>query len=265
MLHSSSILRSFPLRAETTVDLSGSSMLPFPNVPCSLTPPQSPVTIASCGDLLLPSSRYDAVGLRVTTITRLNRFTCVTARPSLVPTLNSCRYLHEPKARFPVGRLVPLSEAGISPAGSIRLFLTHHIGGAARRELGGKESAQPVRRRARTAHPSPRRDACACHCNMSCMTAACDGGGTRRARQRGQGFPVGSNRSGVRRIRFATGNAAMSADRECPLIESVGWKLHHTRYPDRGSDSGEAAPIRRLLLSGLRSIPRSDASLLRTI
>ena len=66
MLHSSSILRSFPLRAETTVDLSGSSMLPFPNVPCSLTPPQSPVTIASCGDLLLPSSHYDPVGLRVT-------------------------------------------------------------------------------------------------------------------------------------------------------------------------------------------------------
>jgi len=49
-------------------------MLPFPNVPCSLTPPQSPVTIASCGDLLLPSSEYDAVGLRVTIITRLNRY-----------------------------------------------------------------------------------------------------------------------------------------------------------------------------------------------
>src|ERR1700675_4599443 len=74
MLHSSSILCSFPLRAETTVDLSGSSMLPFPNVPCSLTPPQSPVTIASCGDLLLPCSQYDAVGLRVTIITRLNRY-----------------------------------------------------------------------------------------------------------------------------------------------------------------------------------------------
>jgi hypothetical protein len=27
-----------------------------------------------------------------------------------------------------VGRLVPLSEAGISPAGSIRLFLTHRSG-----------------------------------------------------------------------------------------------------------------------------------------
>src|SRR5258708_22704072 len=50
-----------------------------------------------------------------------------------------------------------------------------HIGGAARRELGGKESAQPVRRRARTAHPSPRRDACAPHCNISCTTATGDG------------------------------------------------------------------------------------------
>src|SRR6202047_168598 len=164
MFHSSSILGSFPLRAETTVDLSGSSMLPFPNVPCSLTPPQSPVTIASCGDLLLPSSQYDllpssqydAVGLRVTIITRLNRFTCVTARSSLVPTLSSCRCLHEPKARFPVGRLVPLSGAGISPAGSIRLFLTHHIGGVDRREWGGKECALPSQRRERLAHPSPK-------------------------------------------------------------------------------------------------------------
>jgi len=33
------------------------------------------------------------------------------------------------------------------------------IGGAVRRELGGKESARPVRRYVRTAHPSPRRDA----------------------------------------------------------------------------------------------------------
>jgi hypothetical protein len=114
-----------PLRAKTAVDLSGSSTLPFPNVPCSLTPPQSPATLALCGGLLLPSSHYDSVGLRFLTFTRLNRFTCVTARSSLVPTLSSCRCLHEPKARFPVGRLIPLSEAGISPAGSVRLGLTH--------------------------------------------------------------------------------------------------------------------------------------------
>src|ERR1700757_4341744 len=163
MFHSSSILRSFPLRAETTVDLSGSSMLPFLNVPCSLTPPQSPVTIASCGDLLLPSSQYDAVGLRVTTITRLNRFTCVTARSSLVPTLNSCRCLHEPKARFPVGRLIPLSEAGILPGGSIRVFLPRHIRGAIRRGRGGKEYALPSLPFAIGAHPSPRPSARASH------------------------------------------------------------------------------------------------------
>ena len=129
---SSDILSSLTLRAKTAVDLSGSLMLPSPNVPCSLTPPQSPVTIASCGDLLLPSSHYDSVGLRIPTFTRLHRFTCVTARSSLVPTLNPCRCLHETKARFPVGRLVPLSEAGISPAGSIRLFLTHRSGGEVR-------------------------------------------------------------------------------------------------------------------------------------
>jgi hypothetical protein len=33
-----------------------------------------------------------------------------------------------------------------------------HIGGAARRESGGKESARPVRRYARTAHPSASRE-----------------------------------------------------------------------------------------------------------
>src|SRR5258708_12161200 len=90
-------------------------MLLFPTGPVFLPPPQSPVTIASCGDLLLPSSHYDSVGLRFTTITRLNRFTCVTARSSLVPTLNSCRCLHESKARFPVGRLVPFPRRGFRP------------------------------------------------------------------------------------------------------------------------------------------------------
>src|ERR1700704_4328646 len=85
-----------------------------------------------------------------------------------------------------------------------------HIGGAARRELGGKESARLVRRHARTARPSPTIDACAIHCNISCTTAAGGGGGARRARQRGQGIPVGLNRSAVRHIRVARGNAATS-------------------------------------------------------
>ena len=40
-------------------------------------------------------------------------------------TLNSCRYLHEPKTRFPVGRLFPLSGAAIAPAESAGLSLAH--------------------------------------------------------------------------------------------------------------------------------------------
>src|SRR5713101_1347304 len=40
-------------------------------------------------------------------------------------TLNSCRHLHEPKTRFPVGWLIPLSGAGISPAESAGLSLAH--------------------------------------------------------------------------------------------------------------------------------------------
>ena len=40
-------------------------------------------------------------------------------------TLNSSRYLNEPKTRFPVGRLFPFSGAGISPAESAGLNLAH--------------------------------------------------------------------------------------------------------------------------------------------
>src|SRR5499427_5863383 len=39
--------------------------------------------LAFDGDLFLPSSHYDSVGLRILTFTRLNRFTFVTARASL--------------------------------------------------------------------------------------------------------------------------------------------------------------------------------------
>jgi hypothetical protein len=46
--------------AKTLMDLSGPSMLPFPSVPCSQTPPQSPVPFAYCGNLLLPS-RYSTL------------------------------------------------------------------------------------------------------------------------------------------------------------------------------------------------------------
>src|SRR6202140_80408 len=89
--------------------------------------------------------------------------TCVTARPSLVPTLSSCRCLHEPKARFPVGRLVPLSGAGISPAGSIRLFLTHHIGDAVHPGSDGTECVPLPRRHVISARPCSTISECACH------------------------------------------------------------------------------------------------------
>jgi len=46
------------------VDLPGPLLLPYPNVPCSLTPPQSPATSPFAVYLLVPASHYDAVGLR---------------------------------------------------------------------------------------------------------------------------------------------------------------------------------------------------------
>jgi hypothetical protein len=56
-----------------------------------------------------------------------------------------------------------------------------------------------IRRYARTAHPSPRREMCVgAIIIFSCTTAAGGGGGIRRTRQRGRGIPVGSNRSVVR-------------------------------------------------------------------
>src|SRR5262245_43476842 len=63
--------------------------------------------------------------------------------PLALPTLSPCRYLHEPKARFPVGRLIPLAEAGIAPAGSARLGLTHRSSPQGRRQRlpGGLDAA----------------------------------------------------------------------------------------------------------------------------
>ena len=89
---------------------------------------------------------------------------------------------------------------------------SEHIGGAARRELGDNKCARLVRRRARSAHLSPKINASLSRCDISCTTAVHDGGVARRTQQRGQGTPVGSNRSAVRHIRFAMGSAAMSGE-----------------------------------------------------
>jgi len=80
--------------------------------------------LASCGSLLLPSkfSTLSASGLSCHEAQSLHlRYGLDLA----LPTLSPCCYLHEPKARFLVGRLIPLSRAGITPAGSARLYLAH--------------------------------------------------------------------------------------------------------------------------------------------
>src|SRR5260370_1130686 len=90
---------------------------------------------------------------------------------------------------------------------SLSEIKSEHIGGVARRELGDKECFRPVRRRAKPARPS-RIDACVPHYNISHKTAVRDGGAALRTQQRGQGIPVGSNRSAVPRIHFATAGVA---------------------------------------------------------
>src|SRR5262245_59799501 len=76
---------SLPTRSiafKTIVDLPGSVTLPYPLVPCSQTPPESPAPSPLAGAYwCLPSFR--PCRPPVHRITRLNRFTCVTARTSL--------------------------------------------------------------------------------------------------------------------------------------------------------------------------------------
>ena len=107
--------------AKTMVDLSGPSMLPFPSVPCSQTPPQSPA----------PSPlREPTVAFQVFRpcrpadyrVTRLNRFTCVTARSSLCLRLTHLVTSMSPRldsrwgGSFPLPRreLHPLEASGFS-------------------------------------------------------------------------------------------------------------------------------------------------------
>ena len=81
-------------------------------------------SLAFCGSLLVPSkfSTLSASGCKSNEAQSLHlRYGLDVARPTLSP----CRYLHEPKARFQVGRLIPLAWAGVSPAGSAWLSLAH--------------------------------------------------------------------------------------------------------------------------------------------
>ena len=81
-------------------------------------------SLASDGNLLVPSkfSTLSASGLSSNEAQSLHlRYGLDIARSTLSP----CPCLHEPKTRFLVGRLVPLTRAGISPAGSARFSLAH--------------------------------------------------------------------------------------------------------------------------------------------
>src|SRR6266852_136651 len=107
--------------------------------------------LASCGDLLVPSkySTLSASGLSCHGAQSLH----LRYGPDVaLPTLSPCRYLHEPKARFQVGRLIPLAWAGVAPAGSARLTLAHrNTHGCPRRAPSSPSSSAP-RRKARPAH-----------------------------------------------------------------------------------------------------------------
>src|SRR6266851_6425917 len=98
--------------------------LPFLSMPCSQTPPESPATIAFCGRLLLPS-RFSTLSASGCSCHEAQSLHLRYGLDSALSTLNSCRHLHEPKTRFPVGWLIPLSGAGVSPAGSAGLSLAH--------------------------------------------------------------------------------------------------------------------------------------------
>src|SRR6266852_9928889 len=80
--------------------------LPFLSMPCSQTPPESPATIAFCGRLLLPS-RFSTLSASGCSCHEAQSLHVCYGLDIALSTLNSCCCLHEPKTRFPVGRLFP--------------------------------------------------------------------------------------------------------------------------------------------------------------
>ena len=129
MIHFGRHTRSAYGQTKTTMDLSGSSTLPVsehavPSDPAAVSSPHRP--------LRWPTVAFRALRSRRPADLYLNEAPQLHLRYGLLvalSTLNSCRYLQKPKTRFPVGRLIPLSGAGISPAGSARLVLTHRSAG----------------------------------------------------------------------------------------------------------------------------------------
>src|SRR5712692_7185749 len=80
--------------------------LPFLSMPCSQTPPDSPTTIAFIGRLLLPS-RFSTLSASGCSCHEAQSLHVCYGLDIALSTLNSCCCLHEPKTRFPVGRLFP--------------------------------------------------------------------------------------------------------------------------------------------------------------
>src|ERR1700745_1638617 len=80
--------------------------LPFLSMPCSQTPPDSPATIAFIGRLLLPS-RFSTLSASGCSCHEAQSLHVCYGLDIALSTLSSCRCLHEPKTRFPVGRLFP--------------------------------------------------------------------------------------------------------------------------------------------------------------
>lgn len=63
--------------------------------------------LANNGEQIMAFQIFDFVGFQIF-FTRLNSFTLSHYGPSVaLPTLNSCRYLHQSKAQFSVERLTP--------------------------------------------------------------------------------------------------------------------------------------------------------------
>src|SRR6266481_4977183 len=93
-------------QTKTAVDLPGAMTLPFLSMPCSQTPPDSPATIAFIGRLLLPS-RFSTLSASGCPCHEARSLHLCYGLDIALSTLNSCRCLHEPKTRFPVGRLFP--------------------------------------------------------------------------------------------------------------------------------------------------------------
>src|SRR5262249_12450883 len=122
---------------KTVVDLPGSARLPCPSMPCSQTPPESPAPPPFAGAYwCLPSFRpCRPPDYRVT---RLNRFTCVTACTSLGLRLAHVVTSMSPRLDSRWGGSFPLPGRVSHPLESARLRL------ALRRTLA--ESIYPWKR-----------------------------------------------------------------------------------------------------------------------